>query len=196
MKKLLTIALVSAFTISSFAQRNMNDKTARYTPEQMAELKVKQMALRLDLNKSQQSKMQDLLEKGIKHRQEAMQARKNAKSEENTKDRPDRFNRQIALLDQKLAFQTEVKNILSESQYTQWKKEQSRPFGKKFKRGQRGNKNFSGRRNHFNRNRFALKRMQMKRSQMNRQHPMKQQMNGHRKMQNEHKDKKELNEEK
>jgi len=182
MKKLITLALIGTFSIASYAQPNKREVSAQLTPAQLAELQVKKMALRLDLNKSQQTKLRSFMEKGIKSRQEAMKAKKEAKPEDRTNDKEIRFKRQIAELDQKLAYQTELKSILNESQYSQWKKTQGKARGEKFQRGKRGRQEFSRRGNRLKRDRFTANRRSMMRGKTQRQGTMKRGKEGRERM--------------
>lgn len=121
MKKLMIIILLGS-TLFSFGQKD--EKQGKmiddFSPEQHAILQTKKMALALDLNDSQQKEMLDLNKKWVEIKIKKRAEMKSLNKQEMSST--DRFNHMNAMLDDKLAHQKEVKKILNEDQYTQWKK--------------------------------------------------------------------------
>ena len=154
MKNTLTLlALVLSLSMSAQNMQNspQRGRMQNFTPEQHATLKSKQMALHLDLNKQQQSKIYALI---LNQEQQKNKFRNKRRSEMQKGVKPikgQRYNRLNKGLDAKLAFQNKLKNILNDKQYTQWKKEAA-------KRAQHRKMAFNSNRkrghNNSNRNRF------------------------------------------
>lgn len=121
MKKLMIILLLGSSLIS-FGQKEGKQKKmyADFSTEQQAVLQTKKMALDLDLNDSQQKQMLDLNKKWAE-----VKAKKRSEMQALNKEEmssTERFNHMNAMLDEKLTHQKELKKILSEEQYTNWKK--------------------------------------------------------------------------
>ena len=121
MKKLMIILFLGS-TLFSFAQNEEKERKMLedFSPEQHAILQTKKMALELDLTDSQQKEMLDLNKKWaeIKVKKRAEMKSLNRQEMSST----DKFNHMNAILDDKLAHQKDLKKILNEDQYTQWKK--------------------------------------------------------------------------
>jgi len=140
MKKIIVIMLllVGATTMAQEKKERqhkggMNDMT----PEQVATLQTKKMALALDLSEVQQSQIQSLNLKNAKARKAKMEERK-ASKEEGERKKPtseERFTMANTRLDAKLAQKEEMKKILSDEQMTKWEK---MGHGKRKHRGRKG----------------------------------------------------------
>jgi len=121
MKKLMIILFLGS-TLFSFAQNEEKERKMLedFSPEQHAILQTKKMALELDLNDSQQKEMLDLNKKWaeIKVKKRAEMKSLNRQEMSST----DKFNHMNTILDDKLAHQKDLKKILNEDQYIQWKK--------------------------------------------------------------------------
>ena len=103
------------------------NKMANLSAENRATLMSKKMSLKLDLSKEQQAKVYQLF-------LEKTQKRKDSKQETKlTKEMS--FETLNKRLDQKIAFKTEMKSILTKEQYTRWSKMSSKK-GKPYKRHQ------------------------------------------------------------
>lgn len=98
----------------------MND----FTPEQQAVLKTKKMTLHLDLNQNQQNQLLALNEKWAKEKEAKRAELKSLNKEELTSDQ--KFNHMNDMLDTQIAHQKEIKKILNEEQYEEWKKSRSK----------------------------------------------------------------------
>jgi len=114
--------------VSSYAQvtknenqehrKELHEKRANLTPEQMAELSTKKMTLHLDLNESQQAAIEKLELEKAKQKKAFHQKRKSGKElSEN-----DRFESKIARLDSKIAYKKKMSSILNAEQYKKWEK--------------------------------------------------------------------------
>lgn len=126
MKKALFICcLLIGFT--AFAQQQgkgqqrhgkQNMERPDYTPEQIAELKTKKLTLMLDLNESQQQKINNLELESAKARKQMIENRKQGEKPSDE----DRFERQNAMLDRQIAYKNSMKSILTKDQYEKWEK--------------------------------------------------------------------------
>ena len=140
MKKLVLIAL-AFIAIQATAQeqrrqgrdgQERRQKMANLSAEDMATLQTKKMILHLDLNESQQAKIQKINLENAIQRKSMMEDRK-AKKESGELKKPteeERLKMMNAQLDHKIAMKAKMKNILDDAQYTKWEKAQSR-MGKK-----------------------------------------------------------------
>jgi len=88
-----------------------------FTAEQKAELRAKKMTLALDLNQSQQEKIKKVFLE--------MEATKPQRPQ-NWKEMTDtqKFEAKNTMLDSRIAMKKEMKNILTEEQFTKWEKQQ------------------------------------------------------------------------
>lgn len=136
MKKLImiAIALVSLQGIAQDQKKEKHSKGERaekmmnLPAEDIAANKTKKMTLFLDLNESQQAKIQKInLENATKSK--AMMAERKARKESNETKKPtpeQRLERKNAMLDHKIAMKAKMKNILNDEQYAKWEKSQMR----------------------------------------------------------------------
>jgi len=94
------------------------------TPEQIATLRTKRMALALDLSEAQQAKLQKLnLEKATSIKEKMAEFR--AKKESGDYQRPtadERYTMKNRMLDRALAEQQQMKQILDKDQFEKWRK--------------------------------------------------------------------------
>jgi len=143
MKYLFSLLLVgiSLITFAQNKENRMMKNMQDFTPEQNAILQTKKMALALDLNTTQQNQILAINKKQAVERKTKMDARK-ALKENATKPRADeRFKMMNEKLDAQLAHQKEVKKILNDSQYIEWKKTQKEKMKKVYRKrtSQKGN---------------------------------------------------------
>ncbi|RAV30746.1 hypothetical protein [Sinomicrobium soli] len=136
MKKLLTLAIALTLVSGIMAQekgerRGMEKKKERIshfkdlTPGQLAALQTKRMALKLDLDASQQEEVLKLNTELAEKRKSRMEAFKKAdKSVKKEWSSEDRFAFMNTQLDAQLEVQNRMKDILNDDQYDQWKKDQ------------------------------------------------------------------------
>ncbi|MCB4809616.1 hypothetical protein LG651_15275 [Tamlana sp. 62-3] len=135
MKKILLIA-IALVGLQAVAQNDREEgkkerghKMANLSAEEIATLQTKRMTLHLDLNESQQKKIQAInLENAIK-RKEMMEERKAKKESGEERKKPteeERYAMETARLDHKIAMKAKMKDILNEEQYIKWEKSQQR----------------------------------------------------------------------
>lgn len=114
MKK-IAFTLILLIAISAQSQRKGSHQNRDLTPEQRAIMRTKQMTLRLDLTDQQQSNILVL-------NQEMAQDFGDVKEQMNSLPKEERFNLKNEMLDKKIAFQRNLKTILTTEQYETWKK--------------------------------------------------------------------------
>lgn len=125
--KYLVLSLFLCLSVNSFAQEEipheMKRKAEKFTPEQRASLKTKKLTLALNLNESQQRKVEKLQLEQALERAEFREARKAAKAEEERSSRTseDRYALLTDKMDRQIAYQREMQSILSDEQFTKWK---------------------------------------------------------------------------
>ena len=141
MKKLIgltAIIILFSLTISAQGQNQRQGKRADFTPDQMATLQTKKMALHLDLNENQQKAIYNLNKKNAEER-EVLRAEFQKNKEQGTPLTSDeRFARENIRLGRQLAHKNELKKILTDEQFEKW--EATNNFNKK-----RGNKKIGDR---------------------------------------------------
>lgn len=122
MKKILSIFLIG-FTLLSFAQNGPNKmkKRNQFTSEQQAILKTKQMVLQLDLNKFQQNQVLALNEKRAEKRQKIVESNQALKQGDQQLSSDEKFKMKIEMLDAQIKYQAEIKKILDEKQFKEWR---------------------------------------------------------------------------
>ena len=130
MKKIFTLSLL-LLTFGAMAQQRPHHRQTQkalkeLSPEQRATLQSKKMVLALDLDSRQQQQVETLLNKRFET-QEKIRAthRKTAADSSKRLNAEERYIRMNAHLDREIAFQQEMKNILTESQFEHWKKRHS-----------------------------------------------------------------------
>lgn len=120
MKKTVGIlALVLLLTVTVNAQRQQNQRNGNglnQTPEQIATLQSKRMALALDLDKKQLDAVYKLMKENAIDREKLRSERQNSTQQ----NRPQRFDLKNSRLDKQLANKAEMKKILSSEQYQKW----------------------------------------------------------------------------
>jgi len=142
-KLLMTIVLVSSTAV--FAQKDaqrgrMGEFHQDLTAEQLAVLKTKTMTLALDLSEKQQEAIFELNLANAEFRKKKMEERK-ANSERSKPTPEERYTLENARLDRMIAQQQELKKILNDEQFDQWKKMQMYQHGHR-----KGDKQREGRR--------------------------------------------------
>lgn len=125
MKNLILVFLLGT-TILAYGQKEVKPRKPMndFTPEQQAVLKTKKMTLHLDLNQNQQNQLLALNEKWAKEKEAKRAELKSLNKEELTSDQ--KFNHMNDMLDTQIAHQKEIKKILNEEQYEEWKKSRSK----------------------------------------------------------------------
>jgi hypothetical protein len=124
MKKLIIAALL-VVGLSAFAQEEKQmgnrDGKEKMSPEQRNQLMLKKMTLELDLNAKQQEQVKQIIvEQSVKR--EDMKAEQMARKQSDKKPTADeRFAMQSKMLDDQIAMQNKMKNILNQEQFKDWK---------------------------------------------------------------------------
>ena len=116
--------MASITAMAQKGERQQNRAMNNMTPEQMATIKTKKMTLALDLTDAQQKQIQALNLESAKTRKAAMEKRKAAKANEESKKptSDERYAMKSERLDQMIAHKSEMKEILSPEQYEKWEK--------------------------------------------------------------------------
>ena len=149
MKKIVLIA-IAFIGLQAMAQQERkqganrgerSEKMMNLSAEEMATLQTKKMTLHLDLNESQQTKIQKINLENATQRKAIMEERLANKESGEFKKPTDeeRLKMMNAKLDHKIAMKAKMKDILDNDQYAKWEKAQSRN-GKKKKADMKGNK--------------------------------------------------------
>lgn len=136
--KYLFSLLFAGITLITFAQNKENrmmKNMADFTPEQNAILQTKKMALTLDLNTSQQNQILVINKKQAVERKNKMDFRKSMKDSDTKPTADARFKMMNNMLDAQLVHQKEIKKILNNEQYAEWKKMQQNKMKKMHKKG-------------------------------------------------------------
>lgn len=134
MKKLILPLLMLVFSIGQAqtdkkadlaSNKQVHQRMRAYhqnqTPAERANLQTKRMALHLDLTDSQQKSVNALLVKQNEQRDKLFaEAKKNKEAGKQPTD-DERYQMQVSRLDSQIVFQNEMKSILNEKQYEQWK---------------------------------------------------------------------------
>lgn len=134
MKKLILPLLMLVFAIGQAqtdkkvelasnkqARQQMRAQYQNQTPAERANLQTKRMTLHLDLTDGQQKSVNALLLKQNEQRSKSFaEAKKNKEAGKQLTD-AERYQLQVSRLDSQIAFQKEMKSILNEKQYEQWK---------------------------------------------------------------------------
>ncbi|MCF8714006.1 hypothetical protein JM658_04125 [Joostella atrarenae] len=147
MKKTIGLLALVLITATSFAQerggrenRNEDRKEKRedfkdmykdLTPDQIAELKTKKMALELDLSDAQQKDIFSLNKDMATKHKAKMETFKDKKEKGEKPSSEELYEMMKNKLDEQLAVQTKMKNILNEDQYKMWKRSQHNKHGKR-----------------------------------------------------------------
>ncbi|SNR17181.1 hypothetical protein [Tenacibaculum jejuense] len=121
MKKVVAIALVFGFILTSYAQKKKR-RGDDFSVEQKTELALKKMTLRLDLSERQQNKIRPMLAEQITRRSTFKKNRKAKRKETKQLSKEERYERKMAHLDRKIAFKNSMKDILNTKQYEKFEK--------------------------------------------------------------------------
>jgi len=137
MKKILITLLIGS-TFISFAQKepNYRNRENQFTSQQQAILKTKQMVLRLDLNNFQESQLLALNEERANDRQKLMEAHRSMKESDQQLSSDEKFNRKNEMLDKQIKYQAEIKKILNEKQFENWRSTSKRQYSYKKRKTQ------------------------------------------------------------
>lgn len=143
MKRIMLIAL-ALISIQAIAQERRGehrkgDRKERahmmkdLTPEQIATLQTKKMALRLDLTEAQQKEIYKINLANSKERKAKIEEIKKLRENNEKPSKEDRYNMMNGRLDKQIAMKKKMKSILSEEQYKRFERgaKQKKTRGKK-----------------------------------------------------------------
>ncbi|UMB60230.1 hypothetical protein MHL31_14230 [Lutibacter sp. A80] len=121
MKKLVGLTvIIMFFSLTITAQGQRQNKRATYTPEQKATLQSKKLALRLDLNASQEKAVEKLMLKSAEERESYRTEHMKNKKDGTGLTSDERFEREKLRLEKQQATKAEFKKILTEEQFEKW----------------------------------------------------------------------------
>jgi len=124
MKKTIgLLALVLLLTVCVNAQRQQhqrNNADLNQTPEQIATLQSKKMALALDLDKKQLDAVYNLMKENADESVKLRAEMKAKRQDGNKLDNSQKFELKNNRLDKQIAHKSEMKNILNAEQYQKW----------------------------------------------------------------------------
>lgn len=129
----LTTFAITAQNKSEDRKENRSQLRENLTPEQRAELHTKKMTLDLNLNETQQAQINQLLLKMHNNRPERTKNRKEMTDAQ-------KLEAKNVMLDRRIAMKKEMKQILTEEQFTKWenrKQHQERRFKNKKRKEKR-----------------------------------------------------------
>jgi hypothetical protein len=134
MKKLILIA-IALITVNATAQEQKREQQhsgehqnakqfTDFSPEEVATLQTKKMALHLDLTEAQQKQIQAIHLEQAKARKAEIEIAKKMRDEqkEGVPSTEERFNRVNKQLDSRIAFKAKMKDILNKEQFEKWEK--------------------------------------------------------------------------
>lgn len=142
-KTTVVVAIALIFSSLTFAQREGHRGERRgyhqdLSVEQVATLQTKKMTLALDLSAKQQKQLMDYNLEQVAYRKAKMEERKTRRATNDEKpSAEERYALENERLDHMIAQQSELKKILSEEQFSQWKKIQMHKHAKHQNRRQR-----------------------------------------------------------
>lgn len=123
MLSLLTVA-VSAQDKKADRKKKAKAKMERMesrSPEQMAELQTKQMAIDLDLTDAQQKEIYAIHKEQAVKRKAQMAKWREMRNNDEMPSESDRMKMRSARLDDEKALQDKMKKVLNDEQYAKWK---------------------------------------------------------------------------
>ncbi|SFT16245.1 hypothetical protein SAMN04487906_3299 [Zhouia amylolytica] len=126
--------MLSLLTVAVNAQDKKEDRKKKsksrvermenMTPDQMAELQTKQMAVDLDLTDAQQKEIYTINKDQAVKRKEQMAKWRSMRNNDERPSRDEMIKMRSARLDEQKAMQDRMKKILDDDQYAKWKKMQ------------------------------------------------------------------------
>ena len=123
---MLLIGLGAAAQQRPHHQHGKQRMHQQFSPEQEASLKSKKMTLALSLDEAQQEQVESLLSKHFAAHREMQEARNKSGYPEKTQDPEARYAHISKRLDHQIAFQRDLKKILSDAQFERWQEHRGR----------------------------------------------------------------------
>lgn len=134
---LLSLPMVAQPAHSDDIKPRHEHEIRKFSPEQIASIKTKELTLLLDLSENQQNKVEALELKTAL----ALKALHEQHENEKKGDDETRFKNKSEQLDHKIAYKNSLKSILTEAQFQKWESVQS-------ERGKRAHRREQYRKNH------------------------------------------------
>lgn len=123
--KYVLASILLFLSVTANAQRGHGErgpgKQSDWTPEQRAEVETKKLTLALDLSQAQQEQILAVQLESAKLRAQNRVARKAKRDAEERPSSEERFAIQNERLDAQIAYQSKMKQILTENQYKKWR---------------------------------------------------------------------------
>jgi hypothetical protein len=117
------LALLICFSLTTNAQKKQLFKNKkRLTTEQLTTLKVKKITLELELTEVQQNKLTPVIAKLISERVIEVNRMRESKDKVKNIDASNRYQMANKILDRKIMFQKEMRTILNEEQFKNFKR--------------------------------------------------------------------------
>lgn len=133
MKKLIVVAIL-AMSISGIAQEKKNrmkSERTEFTAQQQNELQVKKLTLELDLSAKQQKDIAEIVGKQQIKREALRTELKNKRADNKKLTADEKFVLKSQLLDEKIAYKSEMKKVLTAEQLEKWEKTQKHLMNKR-----------------------------------------------------------------
>jgi archaellin len=134
MKKVAAVVVMVLIGMSSFAQKPVKEGE-KFTTEQRVNLRLKKLTLALDLTDAQARQLKPIVQEQAEKRKVKQEKRKTMQASGKKPSADARYEMQMIRLDEQIALNKKVKNILNEKQYEQWKKMQMHRKHGKHKKG-------------------------------------------------------------
>ena len=117
------LALFICFSLTINAQKKQFFKNKkRLTTEQLTTLKVKKMTLELELSEIQQNKLTPVIKELISERSAQLDKKRELKNDVKKINPNERYQMANKILDRKIMFQKEMRTILNEEQFKNFKR--------------------------------------------------------------------------
>jgi periplasmic protein CpxP/Spy len=126
--KNLKLFLFILFPVAMLAQQNHHQAMEKFTPQQKAILRAKEIRLQLDLTEEQETQVVAFIEQTIEKQAYKIKAPQDLTQKE-------RYELRLTQLETRLQLQEKMKTILNEEQYATWKKIYK---GMRHQRGKKG----------------------------------------------------------
>lgn len=136
MKKVLSLFMLLLLVTGMNAQDKKKDRkekakarmerTENMTPDQIAELQTKKMAIDLDLSDAQQKEIFEINKAQAIKRKEQMSKWRAMREEGERPSENERMKMMSARLDEQKALQDKMKSVLNDEQFAKWKANQEK----------------------------------------------------------------------
>ncbi|MDM9631588.1 hypothetical protein [Robiginitalea aurantiaca] len=136
MKKAIALcALLLGFGVhaqhKSQKHSQRGESQTQLSTAQQATIESKRMTLALGLDEQQQVRLEDVLKKHLDTRLESRENRKPEENDHKAEDSEERFARMNQWLDREIAFQKDLRGILTDPQFEAWHTEHKKKMAKR-----------------------------------------------------------------